>query len=406
MKRNISSSVFCLLVLVAFSVQGCFGIGDNSNSGGSGAQNTKPITKNGGQQVSVNQTQNLFGGKIYFTIGRNIWVYDGKGNTQQLTNGLDARDPAVSPNGKTLVFIVRFKDFANLEFMPTAGGPHHTLITGNGNYYNDGGFIKSSYYWIGQPTWSSDGSRLLFLSDVQKENWYGIGGYFNNAPFLDLQIFSAPYKSQPLKSNPDLQVAAYASFGDGGDRDPAYRPGHPGEIMYTHYAYDASGTQQVIQLYLADSTMIVTHPSLYGNPLLDPGVPITPPSGQNLQPTFSADGNAIAYIRRESTNSMGLYIMPTPNGVTNDPGNAANQQKALQPYQKSSHILSGQFIGQPLWSPDGKQIVYISYNNGTFDIWLANISLNPTTGVYSIKGSPVQLTTGGVDGDSRPFWTA
>ncbi len=67
--------------------------------------------------------------------------------------------------------------------------------------------------------------------------------------------------------------------------------------------------------------------------------------------------------------------------------------------------MQGQFIGQPVWSPDGKQIALLSYNNNEFDIWLANVSLNAKTNQYAMQGSPIQLTQGGVDADSRPFWT-
>jgi hypothetical protein len=202
-----------------------------------------------------------------------------------------------------------------------------------------------------------------------------------------------------------MQIVAYASFGDGGDTDPSYRPGHPNQLIYTHYAYDSTGTQQVIQIYLVDSTIIAAHPDVYSNPLRDPGVPITPANVQNIQPSFSPGGNAIAYVRRESSTSMGLYVMSVPEGVTSDPTNPAVQQKALQPYAKSSHILSQQFISRPVWSSDGTHIAYISYDNGTFDLWLAKINFDSKTGTYSMKDNPIQLTTGGVDGDSRPFWT-
>jgi len=94
-----------------------------------------------------------------------------------------------------------------------------------------------------------------------------------------------------------------------------------------------------------------------------------------------------------------------PEGVTADPNSPTAEQKALQPYNKSSHILSGQYVSQPVWSPDGKQIVYVSYNNSEFDLWLANISYNAKTSAYSLQGNPIQLTSGGIDGDSRPFWT-
>jgi Tol biopolymer transport system component len=103
---------------------------------------------------------------------------------------------------------------------------------------------------------------------------------------------------------------------------------------------------------------------------------------------------------------MGLYVMPVPENITSDPNNKDVEQKALQPYKRSSLVVQGQFISQPIWSPNGKQIAYLSYNNNTFDIWLANVSVDTKTGAYKMQGNPVQLTSGGVDGDTRPFWAA
>ena len=388
-----------MLVLLAFSVQGCFGFGNNSSS-----PSTKTITTNSsGQKVGVNQNQNLFRGKIYFTIDGQLWVYKDDGTTQQLTNSLNLHNPAVSPDGKWIAMSSGYKDYSDIVYMSTSGGPIHLLLTGAGKFYNDGpGVIKNTYYWLVQPAWSQDGSHLLFLSDLQKEDWYSLGGLFGYAPFLDLQVFSIPFDHPNLQAS---QVVAYANFGDGGDQDAAYRPGTTNQIIYTHYAYDITGTKQVIQLFLEDATAIPNHPGQY-TPTRDPGVAITPSDTQNLQPAFSPDGNAIAYARRESSGQMGLYIMSVPEGITADPNNPVIDQKALQPYQKSSHILSQQFISQPVWSPDGKQIAYVSYNNNTFDIWLANIGIDAKTGAYVMKGSPIQLTSGGIDGNSRPFWTA
>jgi Tol biopolymer transport system component len=106
---------------------------------------------------------------------------------------------------------------------------------------------------------------------------------------------------------------------------------------------------------------------------------------------------------------MGLFVMPVAQNVTNapNPNDPAIQQKALQPYQRSSLILTQQYVNQPTWSPDGKQIAYLNYTNNHFDIWLSTVMVNPKTGAYTMKDSPVQLTdaNGHLDADSRPFWT-
>src|SRR6266581_819952 len=337
MKRFTPWSTLLLLLSLAFILQGCLGIGENSTPNG------KTITTNSnGNQVSV--VQNLFKGKIYLTIDHNLWVTDGKNNTRKIMTGGNIYDPAVSPSGKWIVVSTRNKNSSDIAIMPVSGGTRHNLLSGSGSFYNDGGFIKSSNHWFAQPAWSPDSTHILFLSDIEKEDWYIATGI--NAPLLDLQVFSIPFNNSSAKP----QDIAYASFGDGDDRDPSYRPGHSTEIVYTHYAYDtATRTQQVIQLFLEDANAIANHPGVYhpGLPGYDPGVAITDAKDQDLQPAFSPNGNSIAYVRRESPTSMGLYVMPVPEGVTAEPNNPKVEQQALVAYKKSSHILSGLYVSQP-----------------------------------------------------------
>jgi Tol biopolymer transport system component len=394
MKRYTCWGTLLLLLSLALILQGCLGIGENTSNG-----NTITTNSNGN---NVGVVQNLFKGKIYFTIDHNLWVTDGKNNTHEIMTGGNVYDPAVSPNGKWIAVSALNKNSSDIALMPISGRTRHNLLSGSGSFYNDGGFIKSSSHWFAQPAWSPDSTHILFLSDLQKNFvWANLGGDYGRAPFLDLQVFSIPLND--LNSKP--QDVAYAVFGDGGNRDPSYRPGHPTEIVYTHYAYDtATRTNQVIQIFLEDATAIANHPGMY-HPGYDPGIAITNPKDQNLQPAFSPDGNAIIYVRRESPSQMGLYIMHVPNGVTANPNDPKTGQQALAPYKKSSHILSGEYVSEPVWSPNGKQIAYIAYNNNEFDLWLANVTLNAKTGTYSMRGNPVQLTTGGIDGNSRPFWT-
>ena len=90
MKRHIPWGTLLVLLSLALILQGCLGIGDNSQKG-----NTITTNSNGNQ---VNIVQNLFKGKIYFTIDHNLWVTDGKNNTRKIMTGGNIYDPAVSPN--------------------------------------------------------------------------------------------------------------------------------------------------------------------------------------------------------------------------------------------------------------------------------------------------------------------
>jgi Tol biopolymer transport system component len=392
---------FALLALLVLSMQGCLGFG------GSTPSNSTSITQNSsGKQVTV--TQNLFKGKIYLTIDHNLWVITGDNKATELLKSGNIYDPAISPDGKWIAYVVMYKNWSDLMVMPSSGpatGSSQRLMEdGNGKFYIDSGLPKDTFHWFWQPAWSPDGTHILFLSDLQKDFvWANLNSLFSSGYFLDLQVFSIPFNNPAATP----QVLAYASFGDGGDRDPAYQPAHPGssQIVYTHYAYDEqTGTQQVIQIFMADANAITDHPGTY-TPVVDSGVALTPTDAQNIQPAFSPDGNAIVYVRRESATSMGLYIMATPEGVTANPNDPATRTQALLPYKSSSHLLSSQYVSQPIWSPDGKQIAFLEYTNSEFDLWLVNVSYNAQMGQYKIQGTPTQLTTGGVDGSSRPSWT-
>ncbi len=421
MRKYIPWHLFFLLALLAFSVQSCLWFG-TSNSG-----NFKVTTTKNGQNVGI-ANQAVFKGKVYFTLNNDLYALNGTRSLTQLTHGIEVHDPAVSPDGKWVAFIEKYYNYSNLVMMSTGGGPIHVLLSGNGHFYTVGTppntFTHNDYNWYAQPSWSADSKSLIFLSDLQKNYFwanypYGdLGNDFDQSPFLDMQIFTLSIATPPSKDTVmNSGIVAYADYGDGGDRDPSYRPGHPDQIIYTHYTYDAkTRAQQLDQLYMEDPKAIIDHPEMHYHPgdpgaSFDPAIAITPPdtSVSNIEPSFSPSGNYIAYIRNIDPSHMGLYVMPTPSSnITTDPNNPTMQKTALASYTKSSLIVSGQFVSQPVWSPDGKQIAYIGYANHSYDIWLANVSVNSKTSQYMMQGSPVQLTStnGALNADSRPFWTA
>src|SRR5205085_4357603 len=128
---------------------------------------------------------------IYLTIDHNLWVITGNNNATELLKDGDIYDPAVSPNGKWIAFVVRYKNYSNIAYLPVNGGTGIRLLDGNGRQYIDSGFPKDTYHWFVQPEWSSDSSHLLFLSDLQKDYvWSNLNALFAGNYFLDLQVFS------------------------------------------------------------------------------------------------------------------------------------------------------------------------------------------------------------------------
>ncbi|GHO72171.1 hypothetical protein KSC_110630 [Ktedonobacter sp. SOSP1-52] len=197
-KRRIGGPL--LLSLLAFALQGCLDIGGPS---------TRNVSTNNGKQVSV--IQNVFKGKIYATIGHNLTVISGDGSSKQLIGGGNIYDPAISPDGSKIAFVQLYKDYSNLASIPTSGGTPKVLVSGNGHYYHDNldpSIIHSDYYWYMEPSWSPDGSHLLFLANLEKNYvWRSLGTPFDRAPFEDLEVFALDFNNPSAKP----QVLAYAS---------------------------------------------------------------------------------------------------------------------------------------------------------------------------------------------------
>src|SRR5450759_779018 len=113
MRRYIPWHTCLLLVLVTLLLQGCLGIGNTSSS----QQSFKSVNTGNGQTLQVNN-QALFKGTIYFTQGNVLLAMDGSRNVHTLTPSKEyVSDPSVSPDGKTIAFIVRYKYSTDLVDM-------------------------------------------------------------------------------------------------------------------------------------------------------------------------------------------------------------------------------------------------------------------------------------------------
>lgn len=288
--------------------------------------------------------------------GRILYVHNGaieeltSSGQNELASG-HLMMPAWSPDGSQIAYIIRQKNFSDLAVM-NADGSNKTVLT------QDQSSIVEQNLWAAFPTWSNDGKQLIFSTDRGKAE-----------PNIDLRLWMLNFTNHSIVqlTTPLLQA--------GGDTDPAFRPGHPGQVVFARWYYQDSATPAVSALALLN----VPTGARYG---------LTGNSTTDFQPAWSPDGQYLAYIHRTASGDD-LYVAPVPDTLTAD--------ITLTPTLVASGVLA-----QPCWSPTGDSIAFFAQDGDQFDLFQLGIKTTPK---IVADGAPQQLTTNGVDATSRCSWT-
>lgn len=341
-----------------------------------------------------------FQGHIAFVRNHHLYTLSGRDGTVTAlpAAGTDVQDPAYSPDGTRLAYIRRGFDWSDLMMLPTHNGQPIALTHDQGTGQQmtcPNGVSETDTAYAANPIWTPDGSALYYLSDAQKLLKASCG-------FQDMAVWKIPAQggAGQFVLWPERGNDNNGQPGAGGDANLSLRPGAGNELAYTHYAYDtAQSATKLVQVFLATLDQQQPAPDHQQEVALAPATNYdSPPRTQEtLEASWSPNGKFLAYIIRVN-GANSLAIMPVSDPARGAPDFLDYTNTATFAPNPSSHPYS-----YPVWSPDGKSLLYLVFDNNEYNLYLAHLTFNGTT--VSL-GSPIQLTQGGVDGDSRPSWTS
>ena len=389
-----------------------------------------------GAQTKLLRFPDIHGNQVVFTYGGDLWLAPVTGGTAtRLTShpGLELF-AKFSPDGQTIAFTGQYDGDEQVYVMPLTGGVPRQLT-----FYPARGPLTERWGYDNQVYgWTPDGKRVLFRSlrdgwTLVEDHLYtvspeggsavqlpmptaGAGAYSPDGTHIVYSPLFRDFRSEKRYNGGqanrlwifDLtaRTAKGISEGPRAERDPMWSGG---TIYYNTdktgtfnlWAYDVASAQRremtqsttwdVRWPSLGDSSRIVYE--LGGElQVLDTRtgrstpIPITVPTdGVAFRPARVSAANAIESFGLSPKGERALFVArgdvftaPIEKGPTRNLTNSS-----------SAHDRDAR------WSPDGKEITYISDQTGEDEVWVV-----PQDG----DGKPVQLTMGGKARRFNPVW--
>jgi WD40-like Beta Propeller Repeat len=264
--------------------------------------------------------------------------------------------PAFLPGGQGLVLVKRdASGFSDLYRVDATGHPQQlTHNQGKGAVQGiDPGTQLVTQYWAMFPRTSPDGTQLYFATDRYK--------HLRCCPFdVTLRLAQLPINGAGTPKfwtvDAVTQTDTHTEDGDyaGGDSRPVPLPA--GGLMFVRYAYQ--GTTVNSQLLLVRQAR---------------GAPaqLTAPADRCDEPSLSPDGTRVAMVCSYGRQTTSVEV-------------AAFDGTSLGARQV---LVTGVQAAQPVWSPDGKELLYFAPVGitGHFQLWSVAAPATLPTPVPTVK---------------------
>jgi TolB protein len=266
-------------------------------------------------------------GRVLFVKDGDLWVLDASG-PRAFASGGTFSQPSWAPDGASLAYVYRGTNFADI-FITDDQGQSQTRLTDSQST------ILDNNDWNMRPAWSPDGKLIAYVSD--KTSTFPVLWLMNGA--------------------------------DGTGRHAVVLPGLQEEAVDA-LAWSPDGTQLAITLFNEPGpTQIAVVPlNATGRQV---GKVVTDLTGGALDPSWSPDGNWLAFAGRDAYAVEAYVAHPDGTAV-------------------SRLTSDGQLARSPAWSPDGRHIAYLSNKTGFFEMWEIDVDPDPNGGL--VASNPRQLT--------------
>jgi hypothetical protein len=258
------------------------------------------------------------GKSLVYSKAGGLWKHNLESRLEeQLTDG-DGYDyqPDVSPDGKKIIFVWYNGSSVQLMLLDLINGKTINLRTDNEVYL--------------EPRWSPDGNQIAFVSTLQSGHFLLFVADFKNDQIGQIKCLTPDQKS--------VVKRYYYSPYDHAINPTWSRDGK--EIFFVYNHEIAHGTGDLVRMNIQSGEIrTVQHEE----------------TNWKTKPDLSPDGTRLVYSSYLGRNWHQLWMLPVNGGY-------------------AVPITYGEYDNtSPRWSPDGKQIAFVSNKEGNTSLWTLNV---------------------------------